>query len=226
MDMSDIRALAQQQNVSRSADANWVAHRATRDGSVFTANWFQAFALEGRVFSASAGSLATPVSAANAAVTSLRPMAVLRVPAATTIIPISVRVVPRAIAGTVNDFIIAYCQNDVGSATSTAMTAGPVSFRTDAPLPSAVVARQLYTADCTAPTNPIELVHRADPYAQSADAAGVSLGIEVAFPDTPETALPVLVGPASLLVYVGATTTGPTFYASFVWAEVPSSAVT
>lgn len=221
--MSDGRVSSTQTGVGRAAAGTWVGRRGLADGAGVVADWLQALAIEGRVFTASAGSLAIPVSSANAAVSSLRPMVVLRVPSATTLIPIAVRVTPRAMTGTANDVIIGYCQNDVGNGTSSAITAGPISFRTDSPVTSAITARQLYTGDCTAPVNPVELVHRADPYAQSADAAGVSLGVTVTFPDILQLALPVLIGPASVLVYVGATTAGPAFNASFVWAEMPSS---
>ena len=221
--MADNRLFVQQNTVGRASDGSVVGQRGTRDGSAFVLPWYMGFALEGRVFTANAGSLATPVSAANAAVTNLRPMAVLRVPSGTTIIPIKTTISPRALAGTVNDIIVAFCQNDVGNGTSSAMTVGPINSKTDATVASTVTARQLYTGDCTAPTNPVELLHRCDPYAQSADANGASLNTAINFPESPQDTLPILVGPASWLVYVGATTTGPTFYASFEWVEAPSS---
>ena len=50
--MSNIQVRAQQLTPGRSPDSNWVALRASRDGSPIVVPWFQALVLEGRVFQA------------------------------------------------------------------------------------------------------------------------------------------------------------------------------
>jgi hypothetical protein len=220
--MPTLYGVAKTQNVNVTNDGNDIAQRMTRDGAVIDQEWLQSMVTNGRAFATSIGSLATPIASANAAVTSLRPMGVIRVPSATTIIPVRVKVDFAVIAGTANDAIVAYCQNDVGNGTSVANPIGPISMRTDAPIASTVTIRNLYTGDCTAPTNPVEIARKRFLYATTADAAGVGSSA-LAFPDSVSPIYPLLIGPASLLVYVGGTTTGPTFYGEVEWVEVPSS---
>ena len=48
--MSDLRVYSKQIGPSRATDDTWVALRGTRDGAAIVVPWFQALALEGRVF--------------------------------------------------------------------------------------------------------------------------------------------------------------------------------
>ena len=50
--MSDLRVYSKQLSPQRATDDTWVALRGTRDGSPIVCPWFQALALEGRVFQA------------------------------------------------------------------------------------------------------------------------------------------------------------------------------
>lgn len=223
-EMPNLFGVAKQSNVNVTSDGSDIGQRFTRDGSEIAQAWIMSMVANGRVFNANFGSLATPLASASAAVTNLRPQAWLRVPSATAIIPVRADFNVAALAGTANDFLIAYAQNDVGNGTSTAGSVGPISLRTDAPVASTVTVRQLATGDVTAPTNPTELIHRNYKYAGSADATGNSgTDIGVRWPYGPSDALPILVGPASFMVYIGGTTTGPTFFGSIQWVEVPSN---
>lgn len=52
--MADLRVLAKQRSVGRSADDRWVGLRATRDGAPMVAPWFQGLVMEGKVYQAAA----------------------------------------------------------------------------------------------------------------------------------------------------------------------------
>lgn len=60
--MSDLRVVAQQQNVTRTSDGNWIAARGLRDGALVYVPWYQALVFEGRAFGIHAGSVTTPIA--------------------------------------------------------------------------------------------------------------------------------------------------------------------
>ena len=200
------------------ANAAERALESTRDGALFTASLQTKLGLMGRIFAVSCGSVTTPltflVTAAN------RPDWVLRVPSGTTLIPICVETVLEAAAGTATEIDIRLAQNDLGNGTSSAATAGPINTRTDVPVTSLVTARQLYTGDATAETNPVSLHRRCFPLAQ---ASGL-----IPYEDfwTPEFGSILVVGPSSLEGFVAATTTQATGFVVIRFAEVPSGWVT
>lgn len=218
--MTDMRVFQGVRYPGRStADGNWRGLRGLRDGAAVTANYFDVLGMEGRIYIASMGSVTTPLtflaSAAN------RPDAWIRVPSGTTILPIMVNVTLEAAAGTLNEIDVRICQNDIGNGTSSAATAGPIGARTDAVLTSNCTARQLATADTTAETNPISLLRRT--YAR-ADEAGIEWrGLAAT---RAELSYPVLVGPATLEVFIAATTTQATGFVVMTWAELPSTDLT
>ena len=107
-------------------------------------------------------------------------------------------------------------QNDIGSGTSSAADAGPISLNAAAPVASNCTARQLATGDVTAYTNPLELSR----FSWAASAVNQvftwnakELGV-----------FPVLRGPATWAIHLGGNTV--THFVEMVWAEYPESAVT
>lgn len=204
---------AERGSIQRVAEGASLQARGTRDGALFVANWYEAHALEGRIFSANMGSVTTPltflITAAN------RPDGWLRVPDGTMIIPLVCTVALEAFAGTVTEIDVRTAQNDIGNGTSSAASIGPQANHTGAPYASTVVARQLATADTTAETAPLSVWRKQIPTANAAgnDAAG-------SFTVTREMmGYPVLVGPATWEVFVAATTTQATGYLIFHWME-------
>ncbi len=216
--MSDSKILPRVKNPSRNtSDSDAMTYwRGTRDGVAFTADYFESLAMQGRIFTASMGSVTTAltfvVSAAN------RPDAWIRVPTATAILPIRCNVILESAAGTVTEIDVRICQNDIGNGTSAAATAGPLSMRTDSPVSSLCTARQLASADTTAETNPISIYRRT--YAR-ADEAGIDWrGIEAT---RAMMGYPLLIGAATWEVFIAATSTQATGFVVMTWAEVPAS---
>lgn len=190
--------------------------RTTRDGVLFTVDYFEGLAMQGRIFTANMGTVTTPltflVTAAN------RPDAWIRVPSGTAILPIKCNVVLESAAGTVSEIDVRICSNDIGNGTSTAASVGPLSNRSDNILASLCTARQLATVDTTAETNPISIYRRT--YAR-ADEAGIDFrGIEA----TRELmGYPILVNASTWEVFIAGTGTQATGYVVMTWAEVPAS---
>ena len=200
-------------NVSRTSEGNQKQLRGMRDGAGIFANWYDAHAMEGRLFGATMGSVTTPltflVTAAN------RPDAWIRVPDGTMILPVACHIVLEDFAGTDTEMDLRIAQNDIGNGTSSAATVGPVNMRTDAPYTSNCVARQLATGDTTAETNPMT-IWRAQ--ASTANAAGND-AVANQHIYRADMSYPVLVGPATLELLVAATTTQATGYVVFSWIE-------
>ena len=203
-----------------TADAQWVGARGTRDGAQYVASWLEALALEGRMFHANMGTVTTPitflVTAAN------RPDAWVRVPSGTTILPVKVNVALEAFAGTATELDIRTAENDIGNGTSTAAAVGPQRAHTAGTITSNCTARQLATGDTTAETSPISIYRRTIP---TADAAGNDLAGSILV-TREEMGYPVLVGPATLELFIAATTTQATGFVIVTWAEVPSNSLT
>ncbi len=143
----------------------------------------------------------------------------LRVPSGTVCIPINVNIALEAAAGTITEVDIRLAQNDVGNGTSSAATVGPIALRTDSTVVSNVVPRQLYTGDSTAETNPVSLYRKTFPLAQASGLIDYSVNWEPTYPA-------ILVGPASLEVFIAATTTQATGFLTCTWMEWTSNMVT
>ena len=84
----DLRVKAGSASVRRGADSQWMPARATRDGSLYTADWIQGCIIEGKGHEAGIGLLSDPEALQAAVITTLRPSLWIRVPTDTTIIPI------------------------------------------------------------------------------------------------------------------------------------------
>ena len=217
--MSEIRVVGSTVPTRGTSDGGFMSPRANREGVIATMDHMDMLAREGRVFGANMGSVTTPltflVTAAN------RPDAWIRVPSGTTIFPISAIVALEDFAGTDTEVDVRIAQNDIGNGTSSAADVGPRTLRTDATITSNCVARQLATGDTTAETNPLS-VYRTT--VNTANAAGNDLAGRVVA-ERRHMGYPVLVGPASLEVFVAASTTQATGFVVITWGEVPSTSV-
>lgn len=216
--MSDIVVVGSVTPTRRTADDGYISPRALRDGTLVTVPLYDALAMEGRIFTATMGSVTTPLTFLATAAN--RPDAWIRVPTSTTILPISVTVALEAFAGTVTEIDVRIADNDIGSGTSSAATAGPLTNRASSTaVTSACTARQLATADTTAETNPRTIWRKTIPTASAAgnDIAG-------SFTVTRDMmGYPVLYGPSTWEVFIAATTTQATGFVVMQWAELPST---
>ena len=205
----------------QSSDGGSIARWGLRDGAGITADWLEALAQAGQVFVANMGSVTTPltflVTAAN------RPDAWIRVPANTTILPLSCYVALESMVGTAQEIDVRICANDIGNGTSSAASVGPLSVKTGtnySPTAGNCTARQLATADTTAETSPVSVYRRT--YIRADDAGSDWKGIEI---DRAKMGYPVLVGAATWEVFVAATSTQATGFVVMAWAEITTPRV-
>lgn len=214
--MTDLRIIRAVKSITRGTDDDqWMAARGTRDGAIFTANWLQGLALEGRVFGCGIGTLSDGEALQAAVITTLRPMLWVRVPLGTTIYPLYASVQVEAAAAEM-EIMLASMTVDCGNGTSSAADWGPSSLRTDAPVTSGCTCRQESTGDVTAETGLLPLARM-----YHDDAASITLAKSLWVWD-PVVKMSVVVGAGTLALYIGGSG-APTVTAQLIWAEVPST---
>lgn len=216
--MSDIRVVGNTTATRNTSDGGFISPRADRSGIQAVMRDADILSREGRVYVANMGTVTTVitflVTAAN------RPDAWIRVPSGTTILPLALSIAFESMAGTDTEVDVRTAQNDIGNGTSSAADIGPRSNRTDAPLTSNCVARQLATGDTTAETNPMSIWRHTYSLAE-----GANVNPSPLFITREAMGFPVLVGPATWEVFVAATTTQATGFVVMIWAEVPSNSI-
>lgn len=218
----DVRIRAQTLSARRVEDGNWRSARGTRDGALFTAEWFQALIGEGRGYVAGIGLLSAGEALPNAQViTTLRPTFVLRVPTGTTIIPFYGAVQVEDSGGTAAlEMNIGTAPSDVGNGTSSAADFGPINMKTNAARGSLVVPRQEYTGNSSAdPDNDQWRKWMSEDNVTTPATVGSSNFEWEPYPFCPE-----LVGPASLIFTVGGALI-PVITAQFKWVELETTEI-
>lgn len=188
----------------------------TRDGSLRIAEQRDTLGLFGKVFAANYGQGTTYVTA-KTGLTAAQPDFNLDIPNGVSVYILSIGLSFGAMAGTANHFFVQVGSGNVGNGTSTAATVGPTNMLRTSPFASVCTARQAYSANGTAPSNPLEIFALDDPTAAT---GSVPLNFTYVSPS-----LTPLYGPASISGYGVSTTTALTFKCVLVWAEVPSDIV-
>jgi len=207
--MSDIRVFAK--NAPGAAgDGTVVGAHGTLYGDLFTADSFQGLVVAGKVFSATWGSVTTPLATpATTAIAAKRPQAWITVPDGKVIIPIAVHIiVESAGATTQGEIAVATTQNSLGAGTS---TVGPTPVNLNAAVTGAgsCTTYSLATADTAAEVGLIEL--RRFSFAASA------VNQDFTWAAKQEGVYPILRGAATLAAYIGGNAVG--FYMNVVWVE-------
>jgi hypothetical protein len=187
----------------------------TRDGIAYSMDWVVSKAIEGKLFTAQLGTLTTPV-VFRIGIDLDQPEMVIDVPQGVTMIPVHIAVYLEDMAGTDTEIVAAANPALCGAGTSTAGTI--LSKRINGNFASGCKFYYTYSADCVDPANYDEFWRDGDPIAQAAGSP------KKRFEWTPASAPPpVLVGPASLVIWIDGTTTAPGGYAKVAWVEELSS---
>lgn len=218
----DLRVYPSQANISRASADNlgFVNARSTRDGTLFTADWVMALALEGRVFIAGDGDANDRVTG-QTSFADTTPTFLLDVPSGKTVIPLSIYLGQAGtVAGGAIDVNIAVSPTATAYASSGTSEA-IMCARVDAPLgaPSSAVY-----SNPTATTARLTKQIRSWTLGQDVSPAEGAVQEVLWTPDKQGHPL-ILVGPCSLGIFTSAGTTGPTWYWSISFAELPSTAV-
>jgi hypothetical protein len=227
---ADIRfQAAQDANVQTSADGFPVVARSTRDGSLSVTDWLNLKNLEGKVFQVDVGAFSTPITGGGAGTVldQDQPEALIAVPAGTSIMLNRVAVqcqTPLLATDADEAEILIGVDKDVAATDGTSTVETPMSLRTDAPNASVCTCKSAYTGDITAaPTLDIELARKVITGDMNGTPANALWGLlDLVY--EPKVA-PIIVGPASVMVYFGGTVATKGF-AQIQWAEFTSSTVT
>lgn len=214
-------------SVSRAtADGHVMDLRMTRDGTPFTAEWVLGLCMEGRVFCGQAGLLTTPITwTATAVNDQTKPAMFLSVPSGTTVIPLEISLYMEAY-GTSAQF---ECEalTGTGAVSAGGSACAITNMRTDAPFTSNCTMTSDITGG-TAPTANISAFWRdGEQFAitKSAGSATVAVHdpIKWVWKWTDSLYVPVIVGPAQLLVTQGSQ--AGTGFGKIIFVEIPSTSV-
>jgi|TARA_Y100000310_G_scaffold273098_1_gene288390 hypothetical protein len=194
----------------------------TRQGAQIVQDQILYWALQGRLFHAQQGDAITQLAWTETTYDEDQPQFALNVPTGKTVIPVSLVFNIEDQAGTDNHWVWSSCTNDIGTGTSTSLTIS--NMRTDAPHASGCAANSLYTGNATAATGLIEIIRWVDPFVAAAGTmAGGSGRLE--WDIRSSSAIPVLVGPATLQAHIYATGTDAEGFGEYVWAEFDTPAL-
>jgi len=224
--MSNLVAVARQQSITRESQGNEVFLRATRDGTLFVQDWFQALTLEGRCFEISCGDAARGVAAGTfcgqAAVDTDEFDMLLTCPTNTTVMPYEFNVASSAF-GTILTQIVVLAWGATGSLNATNVSVTPANLRTDSPITSACTAGFLGNDAGVAMT--IQGIIYYGGYVSVVDGVDDDSGdlAPMVWSAKRTGCAPVLVGPKRVAGWNCATTA--TGMMRLAYAELPSSAI-
>jgi hypothetical protein len=230
--MAKIKAVAKQTTaVDRLSEGADVYVRALRDGTLSTAAFFQALALEGRCFAANIGSLTTPATFAATPIDGTEPDIILEVPSGTTVLPISLTIQMEAYGtNAIFECMAAFGTGGSRGAATGGTAITPVNLRTDAPRGSSCVCYSTID-DATATYLTANKVEFFRDGLQSAITKATAVNnianadfVKFKWSAAESGFQPVLIGASQL--FVNAMSQAGTGFMTLVWAELPSSAIT
>ena len=218
--MAELEILAQQQTITRKGDGIHISARGTRDGSLFTADWFQALALEGRVFAVNSGTGTAPTTFGGAYSATDVDLGI-DVPDATAIMPITIEVNLQTTGASLFEVIMLASRSL--QATTGGVTLTPVALRTDAPnSTNTTVIGTDGSVTATDPNTTGAYEFYRSGYPTDPDVAG-NPNPRYAFSALRDGVFPLIVGEGSIAVY--ASGTSGTGFITAIWAELPETAI-
>ena len=214
--MSDLRVINRQNTYSGVGEDDWVAARGNPRGELISVDWYQQLVLDGRVYQINNAAIETATAATTSFATNgTNPFIYVGVPSGTSIMPMEIRLTQGG--SVANNAFTVLCAYEDAALYSTGGSAVDVqNERTDAPNTSGCVA---YTgATVTAPSDD-RLLHGGI-YSQNVD--DPDHADESFFWSIRNSIAPVLVGPASLLIYAYVGATAPSLWFRVSWWECPT----
>ncbi|KKM26446.1 hypothetical protein LCGC14_1584720 [marine sediment metagenome] len=229
--MSEARIYAQQQNVGRTSEGNYVGLRGTRDGTLYTAPWEVALVLEGNCYAITDGEATAPVAQVDHAATIdiAKPSVLVTVPNLAVIMPMSlyIAIEDTIVAGL---FDIHASASDVyDNAVTNTNDLTIQNIRTDRPNSSRCTAYGKVTAGgTTAYTgNSYDFwnVSGGALIDNAVAAAGGESGFVFKWNRRVSGVAPIIVGEGNLSIYCATSTDANTTFISAAWVELPENAI-
>ena len=212
--MTDIRLSAGVTPARATDDDHKLLVAGLRDGSLITAPWALARAIEGKVFTAQLGTGTTPIL--GDAYDADQPFIALDVSDGFAAVLLKIQVYVEAASGLVNEVIAETSTAKAGAGTSTAIT--PVNHKSNGGSAAGTTAFGAYSGNAVAVTGGVEFWRDGDPYIQAATSQN-SLYVW-----TYEAGPIVLVDASSVQVHL-AGAADPTGYARITYVEMLASEV-
>ena len=214
--MADIRGIVGQGTVQSAADNTYADLEATRRGELIVIDFYTQMAIEGRIYQVRAGTVTTPLVGSVLIIDATAEMCADAV-AGTTIIPAGLDLSIRLGTGILHE----YAAKSVGAVSTAGTAFVPLNLQVGGvgSVSTARVQAHVVTVAAELATTTRRHWSSSNPLAAG---AGHSPKGQQWRPKAP----PVLVGPACFYVQVGASGTGPSYYASFDYIELTTAATT
>src|SRR3990167_245642 len=208
-------AVVRQTSVPANAEAAAVDLRVNRRGELVTMPWYTSLVLEGKVFTANAGTISAPVTLVGTAIVVRRPQLAVKVPSSSTIIiPLYMALYFETQGGAgVNEVAFSCTANDILRTNGTAIT--PVNMLRGSTASTACEVDSIYSGDSAAYTSALEFYRSGYPTDASLTLTPRPL-YEWSY--LVQGNAPVIKGPASLIISSGAATS-QTGFVTITWAE-------
>lgn len=214
--MADTRIYVGHDSLSAGAEGTYVAAKGNKLGYQIVMDFFTQMAIEGRIYQVRAGAVSAP-EVADQPLIDARAEMCADAAAETTMIPVSMMIGINLGTGTIHE----YAANSVATVSSGGNAFTPLKLKADG-VAAVTTARAdpaggvTVTADAVATTlqhwqysNPLAIV----------TAGGGTQPLLTWEPKAP----PVLVGPRCFYIAMGATGTGPSYFAHFDYIELPTA---
>lgn len=215
--MADIRGFVNQSTGGgAAADGSRVGVKSNRRGELVVMDFYTQMAIEQRVFQVRAGTITTPL-VGDVVITDASAEMCADAATGLTIIPVQLDISVRLGGGTLHE----YAAKSAGAVSTAGTAFTPLNLYIGGIGPRSTAR----VAAAGAVTVAAELATTTRRHWSYANPLAVAAGSEMTAFNWQPVNPPTLIGPACFYVQIAATTTGPSYYASFDFIELPTAAV-
>ena len=214
--MSDLRAKVGTGSVQTTADGGMADIEASRRGELIVIDWYAQMAQEGRIYQVRAGTITTPI-VGDLLITDSAAEMCADAASGTTIIPCALNIGIRLGTGILHE----YAAKSVATASTAGTAFVPLNLKVGGS--AATSTARAGTAGAVSVT--AELATTTRRHWSFSNPVAVGAGHSATSFDWKPKAPPVCVGPACFYVQIAASGTGPSYYASFDYVELSTSAI-
>ena len=217
--------------VTRVAEGTEVYIKALRDGTLTTAAFFQALAMEGKMFMANAGTVTTPITFGAGSIDSTEPDLYVAVYSGNAIIPVSISILMEAYGtNAIFETMASFGTDGTTFTGAGGAVVTPANLKIGGGKSSIYAYGGTNASSLTYFSNPREIFRNGQQVAITKATAVNNIanldsptGYKFTWSAVSSGIMPVLIGPAQLCVYAAAQAS--TGFISFCYVELPASAL-
>lgn len=214
--MSDLRALVGEGSVQTTADGGMADIEATRRGELIIIDWYAQMAQEGRIYQVRAGTITTPI-VGDLLITDSAAEMCADAASGTTIIPCNLDISVRLGTGILHEY--------AAKSVATASTAGTAFVPLNLKIGGSAATSTARAATAGGVSVTAELATTTRRHWSFSNPVAVGAGHSATGFQWKPKAPPVCAGPSCFYVQIAASGTGPSYYASFDYVELSTSAI-